>query len=179
MLVGRLAAPAPQARRMNRGRPDQRRRPGDYTPQCCTDKYHPHSLIGPIRRKVQILKLLMQGYSNMAIAATLDIDQEAVKSTRRSMVEHLTRYCNQIGITPPELPAPKRSGWESRYYLPNHGCRVGPRQKRRLNPPAAWTSATKGTSSLRAGGPFFVRRGARGRLRRPAPAGVSTPPARA
>jgi hypothetical protein len=66
-----------------------------------------------------VLRFLLRGYDNAAIAVELGRTQVAIKCTRRDLKRHLTDHCRSLGIEPPEYNR-NGGGWRPAHHYANH-----------------------------------------------------------
>ncbi|MBN1660249.1 MAG: hypothetical protein JXA93_17760 [Anaerolineae bacterium] len=74
----------------------------------------------------KVLRLLLEGYDNAAIAVTLGWKEQQVKSKRRRLKDNLKAYCEREGIPLPEWGP---GGWRQSHDYGLSGKRQGRRQQ--------------------------------------------------
>jgi DNA-binding CsgD family transcriptional regulator len=65
-----------------------------------------------IQTDVRIIRLLVQGYTNVGIAAALGTTEKSIRNRRYRIKRQLKAACEKMGIEPPEYPTVAQGGYK-------------------------------------------------------------------
>lgn len=68
--------------------------------------------VDTIQIDVRIIRLLVQGYTNAGIAATLGTTEKSIRNRRYRIKRQLRAACQKMGVEPPEYPTVAQGGYK-------------------------------------------------------------------